>query len=406
MPRVRKYFTSRTTANGIKIWQGQFWDLMNKGDKKPPRVDLCPDEELINIHGSRATRKRSEKEKANYLTQLYNEKLELLTEEKKARELEQAKRGSSPMIREVMQKWLDHVAIFRSKTTAKLYLNSVNHYIEGIGDHPIGEFEYDFNTKLLIHLKKQVTPQGNFFSVSNQIRHLKAIQIFFNWAYRKDYIQRPIRLDKPQAEIKDPAVFTMDDVQKLEDYILKRMENEPNKRHRRNLKNHHRFLKMAMATVLRRGAIWSLKLDHIDLKKRIIQIRNNSELDWKNKKNKQVDKPINEDLLEYLEVDLSMRDPVERYYLDDGTGQPCYKDPVALSKSFGRHCRELGLSEIKPLHGIRATMITELINQGVDLAIVKDLVDHESIVTTESYVNSKRITSKNVVESLPRLKRQ
>jgi len=44
--------------------------------------------------------------------------------------------------------------------------------------------------------------------------------------------------------------------------------------------------------------------------------------------------------------------------------------------------------------------LSELILSGVDLKTVKELANHESIITTEKYASAKRLTSEKAVENL------
>ena len=82
---------------------------------------------------------------------------------------------------------------------------------------------------------------------------------------------------------------------------------------------------------------------------------------------------------------MKRREPRERYFLDNGKGKPCLKHTGELSRFIGRHCKEIGLTGIKPLHGIRAAGATQLLRSGVDIRSVQLLLDHESIQTTAHY---------------------
>jgi len=113
-------------------------------------------------------------------------------------------------------------------------------------------------------------------------------------------------------------------------------------------------------TGLRRCAIWSLKLSNIYLGREIgiikiengyIDLNETEKVYWRNKKRKVVEKPISEVLKQYLLRDMETRHPEERYYLDDGTGYPCYKSPAGLIKAFRLHKQDTGIShEEKPIH--------------------------------------------------------
>jgi len=58
---------------------------------------------------------------------------------------------------------------------------------------------------------------------------------------------------------------------------------------------------------------------------------------------------------------------------------PAHASPMAV-------CRKVGLKEVK-LHDLRRTWISRTLARGVGAFIVKDLVGHEHITTTQRYVN-------------------
>lgn len=326
---------------------------------------------------------------------------ELLVEWKKEQAEKALSEESGTPVSEVMAKWLKNVGTYRSKETVKVYQVSVGHYLKSAGDHAIEKYNKEYNRKFLVFLQGLKTVKGNPYTDTTIRRHIHQIQIFYNRAYREEEIDKQVKLQKPSLPKKDPVIFDTGDLSQLSKYIEERYRQEKHPTRKRNLKNHLRALYMATYTIMRRGAIWALKLENIDLEKRIIKIRHNPELNWKNKKNKEPNKPISDQLFQFLLEDLRDRSSEERYYLDNGKGMPCYHDPRQLTKAFSWHCKALGFPDgVKPLHGIRATGITELLASGVDIRTVKDLADHESIATTDGYVNSKKVRLKGAVENI------
>jgi len=378
MARERDFLVRRTNAQGVVIVQGQFW----LGDSpRSVRRDLCP---LADAQRMPSGRKRPDHTVESYLMGLYQTKLAEL-------KAEAERKPKSLCVSAVMQLWLDHVTQLRNPTTAVFYAESVNHYIAACGDHAVDDYQHANNIKLAIYLKTMPNLRGGGYSVASQRKHFRHLQAFFNWAHQAEYISRRIKLTGPQAQRRDLEVYSIAELAQLGQHILAKAKAEPHARRRRNKLNDHRAFILAVHTLLREGAIWSLRLDHIDLARRVIRIRHNPELGWTNKKGKEVDKPINDGLLPYLLADLAARPPQERYFLDDGHGQPGYKHPQELSRSFRRYRDELGLPPYKPFHGIRGAMITHLLNSGVDLKSAKELADHESITTTAGYASTRRL---------------
>ena len=162
---------------------------------------------------------------------------------------------------------------------------------------------------------------------------------------------------------------------------------------------------MCTQALLRVGAVWSLRLDRIKLSRRIIQIRDNTKLNWVNKANKWPDKPINDRLYQFLEQDLKNRSAHEVYFLDNGKGQPWCSSISYMGTSMKKVQMELGLPDVKPFHhAFRATMITELLAQGTSPVAVQMLADHSNLSTTMKYLNQRKINQQIAAADIPEIK--
>ena len=62
-----------------------------------------------------------------------------------------------------------------------------------------------------------------------------------------------------------------------------------------------------------------------------------------------------------------------------------------MSKVFSRMRDELGVENVKPLHGFRAYVATDLLIKGVDSILVRDILRHKELSTTLKYVNRSNI---------------
>lgn len=174
---------------------------------------------------------------------------------------------------------------------------------------------------------------------------------------------------------------------------------------KRNAYNLLRAYWMCTQALLRIGAVWSLRLDHIKLAQRTIQIRDNRKLNWVNKAGKWPDKPINNRLYEFLEQDFKNRPTKEVYFLDNGHGSPWCCNTNYMSTKMKKIQMELGLPDVKPFHhGFRATMITELLAQGTSPVAVQMLADHSNLSTTMQYLNHRKINQQIAAEDILEIK--
>jgi len=105
--------------------------------------------------------------------------------------------------------------------------------------------------------------------------------------------------------------------------------------------------------------------------------------------------PINETLLSRLSS-LKKKKGSSGYLFDNSrTGQP-FKD---VKKAFKSACKRAGIEGLR-FHDLRHTFASRLVENGVDLITVKDLLGHSSVRTTERYTHSGRNAKKQAVESL------
>lgn len=65
------------------------------------------------------------------------------------------------------------------------------------------------------------------------------------------------------------------------------------------------------------------------------------------------------------------------------------RDQAKVLKSF---CEEIGITQVK-FHDLRATFITQMLNNGVALSKVMAIVGHSSLKTTQGYL---RLSGKDI----------
>ena len=62
-----------------------------------------------------------------------------------------------------------------------------------------------------------------------------------------------------------------------------------------------------------------------------------------------------------------------------------------MGKTFDRICNRLGIDGAKPLHGFRAFVATKLLQNGVDVSLVRDILRHKELSTTLGYLNRSKM---------------
>lgn len=291
------------------------------------------------------------------------------------------------------------------KKTVNCYKQTIDIYIESNGNHLLREFNRSHNIDFFDTLSNlpSIKKPDQTISLATQNMHMRQLNIFLRWAYDHEYLDKVIRLKKAKVPLKEMEVFSIEHLERLKAQLLIQIEEADTPRKKVNAINLLRAFNMATSCLMRKGAIAAQELKNIDLEKRVIKIRDVPALEWKNKGYKWPNKPINKSFYEFLEQDLANRGKREKYYLDDGKGNTWYSDLSDISSAMSKACKAAGLPEgVKPFHwGMRAALITWLLNAGEKPQKVQQLADHASLQTTMKYYNTREASQREAVDNLP-----
>lgn len=130
----------------------------------------------------------------------------------------------------------------------------------------------------------------------------------------------------------------------------------------------------ALQTGLRKSNILQLRWELVDLEFRFIEV-----LAQQNKGHKIIKIPISDKLLETLE---SLPKNSEYVFANPDTGKP-YRD---ISEGFKNACGRANIENFR-FHDLRHTVATRLVEKGIDLRVVQEIMAHSTIVTTQRYMH-------------------
>ena len=379
-------------------WVGQFpppggWQRGRNGVRRV----LCSVDSIAHL---------STEEQGDHLTRLYeNVRDQLKSGQERAdqdRKKQRQDKRRMPLLK-ARALWKSELEVTNDGETVGMYIRSLDYYIEAVGNHEVRDFDRQKNITFLKFLKQQPGKSaGSTMAPATQNRHIRHLGIFLRWCFAHDIIDKRHELKMPSVPKKDMETYSIDDLRRARQFIEDRCQEYIRPQDVCAIVNMHRAFMLATNTLLRLGAIWSLPLANIDMKRRVIRIREVPSLGWKPKKMKFPNKPINDALYEFLKQDLANRSPKERWFLDKGDGRQWSADKSNISNYASTIFAELNLPAIKPFHwGFRATMITHLLNNGVKPATVQQLADHSSLATTMSYFNTRTIDQKEATDSIP-----
>jgi integrase/recombinase XerD len=208
-------------------------------------------------------------------------------------------------------------------------------------------------------------------SYTFQNQTVSAMKLFFSEIYNRPLVIE--KLERPRGEFRLPNVLSRDEVKKLLGAVI-------------NLK-HRALLSLTYGCGLRRQEVLNLKLNDIDSKRGIINVRQS-----KGRKDRVV--PVSEKLLELL------RDYYKAYrpdrYLFEGDERGGMYSPTSFENVLKRACRKAGINKPVTLHWLRHSYATHLLESGTDIRYIQALLGHSSSKTTEIYTHVSMGSLKNI----------
>ena len=381
------------------VWIGQFHELQKLGASHPPRVMLGTSEECEYKTTKRGRVRRSETERIKWLSLLYDEKRRDYEERQEAREkLAKAKLEDGPPIQELMQSWLDEEVEPSTKlVTLREYRRTCSLFLDICGNPRIRRFRKHHATKFQNGLA------GRDLSDSGVRKHQRQLQIFLNWSFSEEHLAKPVRIKKIKVSRRGPEIFSESELQLLQATIETTLSSNPNSYQKRCIKNHLRAFMLARHGVLRSGEILNLPLRHLLLDESLIRISAVAENNWAPKTRQERFIPMNPELVEFIRKDLELREPGERWFLDNGKGEQAFSTNSQLTQALRRHLKRSGLERagLKPMHSLRSTGITRMLANGGKLDFVMKIAGHSNPQTTlDHYVRSENFDLQDTVNLL------
>jgi len=145
---------------------------------------------------------------------------------------------------------------------------------------------------------------------------------------------------------------------------------------------------LAVNSGLRRGEILGLRWQDIDFDNRILKVE-------RSKSGKQRFIEMNSAVVELLRQHRMKNPGPGHVFLNPKTGAPRRE----VKTAFAAACRRAGIKDLR-FHDLRHTFATRLIEAGVDIVTVRDLLGHSSVRLTERYTHSKSELKRRAVEAL------
>lgn len=250
-----------------------------------------------------------------------------------------------------------------------IYLNYSNHTKE-IYMHYIKQFIDSLSKKQIIHCNSQEF-QGYldnypFTSISQQNQVINAIRFLYKYGLNKKY--NKVSFKRPRREKYLPQIID-------KDFLLNQISKIENIKHKA-------IISLGYSVGLRVSEVINLKIEDIDSKRMIINIRQS-----KGRKDRIV--PLTQNILELL----------RQYYIEYKPKEYLFNGQTNLKYSSAS-CNNIVkqyLGKKYHFHLLRHSCFTNLTEQGIDIRVIQKLAGHSSSKTTEIYTQ----VSNNILQKLP-----
>jgi site-specific recombinase XerD len=268
----------------------------------------------------------------------------------------------------------DQIAYFKawlesrrySNSTIKTYAEAIKVFLMYFQDRDPAEIS---NKDFILFNSNFILKNGYSASYQNQV--INAIKLFYlkveNRTISLDEIERPKRY-RPL-----PKVIPKEAIEKM-------LTTIPNLKHKT-------ALTIIYACGLRRGELINLKLNDLDSKRLTITIKNG-----KGQKDRVL--PVSEKLMRLIIRHYKMYRPST--YLIEGQFKGSNYSETSLEKIFHKYLGKIYKNHNFTLHCLRHSYATHLLEAGVSLRYIQELLGHKSSKTTEIYTHVSMTGLKNI----------
>lgn len=259
-----------------------------------------------------------------------------------------------------------------SRKTIKSYTSHVGLFLKYCEKSAALVETADINKYLLFLLEEQRASH----SYVNQA--VNGIKFFYNNVFKKNELA--VNLIRPKNENKLPEVLSQKDV-------LKVLENVSNIKHKA-------LLFLIYSAGLRVGEVVRLKITDIDSNRMLIHI-----VQGKGRKDRYT--LLSQAALQVIEEYKNKCRPEK--WLFPGEDSDNHLTERSVQKVFEKTKDKAGIQKKVSVHTLRHSFATHLLEGGVDLRYIQELLGHQSSKTTEIYTHVTEKSIKNIQSPLDKI---
>jgi integrase/recombinase XerD len=266
-----------------------------------------------------------------------------------------------------------------SKNTIRTYLGEMLQFLQTIKGVPADSMGTD-------RIKKYLAYCFEVAGLKEATVHsrINALKCYYEQVLKREKFFYDI--PRPKKHLQLPKVLSEKEIGRL-------FRSIPNIKHKA-------ILFTAYSAGLRVSEVVHLKISDIDSVRMQIFVENS-----KGKKDRYVGLGVL--LLDVLRAYLQHCSPRPKIYLFENPFQPGEAYSVRAAQKVFQHAKEQsGIIKQVGIHSLRHSFATHLLEKGIDIRYIKDILGHFSIKTTERYLHVKKELLINIPNPLDELLRQ
>jgi site-specific recombinase XerD len=259
-----------------------------------------------------------------------------------------------------------------SQSTIRTYENEFRQFLQTIKDVPASDFTTQRIKDYLQYCFKKLKLSENTLH-----SRMNALKFYYEQVLKREKFFWEI--PRPKKPLQLPKVLGEDELRKLFNAIT--------------YKKHKAILFTAYSAGLRVSEVVNLQLKHIDRSRMQLFVEKS-----KGKKDRYVGlSKILLDILESYYKEIKVK-PVK--YLFEGENPGVAYHARSAQKVFQMAKYKAGINKEIGFHSLRHSFATHLLEKGIDIKYIKDLLGHFDIRTTERYLHVKKEKLINIVSPL------
>jgi integrase len=323
---------------------------------------------IYNVDGKRttiSTKTSSKTEAVKFLRKFQKEILHVEINE------------STKFLSEFAEEYYKYVLASKSHKYYKSVKLSFNHLLKYTGDVSLD----GLNARIL----EQFITNSFSRAQSATLLYFRTLKAAFSKAVDWEYLyENPFKKIKPPKQARNfPAFITQEEFE----LIINHTENEI----MRNI-----FI-TAFYTGLRLGELTNMKWSWIDFEKRTIKILNSEIFNTKSKQPRII--PLHNIVFEILQRKFKIITHSKEDYVFVKNTTFRFNDDY-ISKLFKKAVRKSKLSDNIHFHTLRHSFASRLVQNGVSLYVIKELLGHQDIKTTQIYTHLQSVDLRNAIEMI------